>query len=313
EPDQEGLFMRLALESCADMNDFEELLRNSSGKWGIDANFGVLDAEGNAAYYETGYYNYTKFDVNDPVVAPKGFIVRTNFSVSGKGDKGQGYIRYDATNKLFEAQEKLSVEFILKEATRNMNHGALSTDIGNMKLPKVFEDETLVAFQDYIVRYWSASVLIVQGVLPGEDPKNTILWPIMGFPLTAMATPVFFSSGAELPEVITTETTEAPFLSTASLKLKNELFPVLYDDKENYIDVAKLKNRKNTGYYQILMDKEIKILEKVEEIRANPTDKSILEYYDWLDNYVSNVYEDLLPCEPMKYDLPRCDDEKICK
>ncbi len=313
EPDQEGLFMRLALESCADMNDFEELLRNSSGKWGIDANFGVLDAEGNAAYYETGYYNYTKFDVNDPVVAPKGFIVRTNFSVSGKGDKGQGYIRYDATNKLFEAQEKLSVEFILKEATRNMNHGALSTDIGNMKLPKVFEDETLVAFQDYIVRYWSASVLIVQGVLPGEDPKNTILWPIMGFPLTAMATPVFFSSGAELPEVITTETTEAPFLSTASLKLKNELFPVLYDDKENYIDVAKLKNRKNTGYYQILMDKEIKILEKVEEIRANPTDKSILEYYDWLDNYVSNVYKDLLPCEPLKYDLPRCDDEKICK
>lgn len=313
EPDQEGLFMRLALESCADMNDFEELLRNSSGKWGIDANFGVLDAEGNAAYYETGYYNYTKFDVNDPAVAPKGFIVRTNFSVTGKGDKGQGYIRYDATNKLFEAQEKLSMEFILREATRNMDHGALSTDIGNMKLPKTAEDETLVAFQDYIVRYWSASVLIVQGVLPGEDPKNTILWPIMGFPLTAMATPVFFSSGAELPEVITTETTEAPFLPTASLKLKNELFPVPYDDKENYIDVAKLKNRKNTGYYQILMDKEIKILKKVEEIRTNPTDKSILEYYDWLDNYVSNVYEDLLPCEPMKYDLPGCDDEKICK
>ncbi|MEA3392927.1 MAG: hypothetical protein U9Q91_08105, partial [Candidatus Marinimicrobia bacterium] len=251
--------------------------------------------------------------VNDPAVAPKGFIVRTNFSVTGKGDKGQGYIRYDATNKLFEAQEKLSMEFILREATRNMDHGALSTDIGNMKLPKTAEDETLVAFQDYIVRYWSASVLIVQGVLPGEDPKNTILWPIMGFPLTAMATPVFFSSGAELPEVITTETTEAPFLPTASLKLKNELFPVPYDDKENYIDVAKLKNRKNTGYYQILMDKEIKILKKVEEIRTNPTDKSILEYYDWLDNYVSNVYEDLLPCEPMKYDLPGCDDEKICK
>ena len=85
--------MRLALETCADLNDFEDLLRRSSGKWGIEANFGVLDADGNVAYYETGYYDFTKFDVNDPAVAPKGYIVRTNFSVTGRGDKGQGYIR----------------------------------------------------------------------------------------------------------------------------------------------------------------------------------------------------------------------------
>ena len=195
ESDQEGLFMRKALETCANMADFEDFLDRSSGKWGVEANFGIMDAEGNAAYYETGYYDYTKFDVNDPTVAPKGYIVRTNFSVTGKGDKGQGYIRYDATNKLFDEQEKLSIDFILEEASRNLDHGALSTDIANMKLPKNFEDKTLVAFQDYIVRYWSASVLVVQGVLSGEDPKNTMLWPVMGFPLTAMATPVFFSSG----------------------------------------------------------------------------------------------------------------------
>lgn len=313
DPDQEGLFMRLALESCADMNDFEELLRNSSGKWGIDANFGVLDADGNAAYYETGYYNYTKFDVNDPAVAPKGYIVRTNFSVTGKGDKGQGYIRYDATNKLFEAQEKLSMEFILREATRNMDHGALSTDIGNMKLPKTAEDETLVAFQDYIVRYRSASVLIVQGVLPGEDPKNTMLWPVMGFPLTAMVTPVFFSSGHDLPYVITTDTEETPYLANAAMKLKDELFPVEHDDKENYINVAKLKNRKGKGYLQEIMKAEAVILKKAKEVRDDQTEKTILDYYNWLDNYVVEVYDKLLPCEPLKYDLPKCDDEKICK
>ena len=104
EPDEEGKFMRLALETCANLGDFEDLLHRSSGGWGIAANFGAIDAEGHAAYYETGYYDYTKFDVNDPEVAPRGYLVRTNFSVTGKGEKGQGYIRYDATNVLFEKQ-----------------------------------------------------------------------------------------------------------------------------------------------------------------------------------------------------------------
>jgi acyl-CoA:6-aminopenicillanic acid acyl transferase len=313
ESDQEGLFMRKALETCANMADFEDLLHRSSGKWGIEANFGIIDAQGNAAYYETGYYDYTKFDVNDPTVAPKGYLVRTNFSVTGKGDKGQGYIRYDATNKLFEAQEKLSVEFILNEAARNMDHGALNTDIANMKLPKNFDDKTLVAFQDYIVRYWSASVLVVQGVLPGEDPKNTMLWPVMGFPLTAMATPVFFSSGENLPQVVTTDSKESPYLTNAAIKLKDELFPVGHDDTENYMDVAKLKNRKGNGYFQEITKAEKVIIAKAKEAKKSNSKAAISDYYKWLDNYVLESYDKLLPCEPLRTDLPRCDDEKVCK
>ena len=205
------------------------------------------------------------------------------------------------------------MEFILSQATRNMDHGALSTDIGNMKLPKSSDDKTMVAFQDYIVRYWSASVLIIQGVLPGEDPKNSMLWPVMGFPLTAMATPVFFSSGHDLPKVITTDSEEAPYLTNAALKLKDELFPVGHDDKENYMDVSKLKNRKGNGYFQEIMKAEEVILTKAKEVRDNQTKEAILDYYNWLDNYIVEVYDKLLPCEPMKYDLPRCNDEKVCK
>jgi len=313
EPDQEGLFMRKALETCADMKDFEDLLSRSSGKWGIEANFGIIDAAGHAAYYETGYYDYTKFDVNDPDVAPKGYIVRTNFSVTGKGDKGQGYIRYDATNKLFEEQKKLSVDFILNEASRNLDHGVLKRDLSNMKLPKNSNDETLVAFQDYIVRYWSASVLVVQGVLPGEDPKNTMLWPIMGFPLTAMTTPVFFFSGNDLPYIITTDTKEAPYLVQAALKLKNNLFPVGHDDTENYIDVAKLKNRKGDGYFQEVMKAEKAIIAKAKEARNSNSKEAIADYYKWLDNYVVEVYDKILPCEPLRNDLPHSSDEKVCK
>lgn len=311
EDDQEGLFMRLALETCATLEDFEQLLTVSSGKWGIAANFGAIDAQGNAAYYETGYYEFTKFDANDPETAPDGYLIRTNFSFTGKGDNGVGYIRFDATKKLFSEQDEFSVDFILNEATRNLDHGLLQEDIGNMKLPRNFDDKTMVDFQDYIVRYSSASVLVVQGVLPGEEPKKTMLWPIVGFPLTTMATPVFF--GEELPEVITTNTPEAPFLPAASLKLKQELFPVKNDDHKNYIDVAKLKNRKKTGYQQILMDAEKKIIDKVKNIDSNSDKEVIKEYYNWLDHYVFEVYEKLLPDEKIKCDLPRCGDEKVCE
>jgi len=311
EDDQEGLFMRLALETCANTSDFEQLLTVSSGKWGVAANFGVIDAEGNAAYYETGYYDYTKFDVNDPETAPDGYLIRTNFSQTGKGDNGVGYIRFDATTDLFETQDKFSVEFILDEATRNMDHGLLNKDIANMKLPKNFNDKTMIDFQDYTVRYSSASVLVIQGVLPGDDPQRSILWPIVGFPLTAMITPVLY--GEALPEMITTDTKEAPFLPTASLKLKNELFPVEFDDKENYIDVAKLKNRKHTGYRQVLAEAEKMIYVKFEELGPAPSKKMIEDYYHWLDVYISQVYEPLLPEETIKCDLPRCGDEKVCE
>ncbi|MBN2780650.1 MAG: hypothetical protein JXR21_01655, partial [Candidatus Marinimicrobia bacterium] len=42
--DQEGLLMRLALETCSSVDEFETLLRGSAGEWGIAANFGVIDA-----------------------------------------------------------------------------------------------------------------------------------------------------------------------------------------------------------------------------------------------------------------------------
>ena len=294
EDDREGLFMRLALERCAGVDDFEQLLKNISGKWGIDANFGVIDAQGNAAYFETGYYNYTKYDVNDLETAPNGYLIRTNFSVSGGESKGEGYIRHEATHRLFKEQDKLSVEFIIKEATRNMDHGVLKDHIGNMKLPRDKTDKTLVAFQDYIVRYWSASVLVIQGVKQDEDPQKTMLWPIMGFPLTAMVTPVFYASHNSLPAVISSGNGSIPFMAEASMTLKAELFPVQHDDHENYIDAAKLKNRKKTGVMQIMMKKENEIIRRARAIQATQKPEEIQEYYRWLDSYVRSVYQELL-------------------
>ncbi len=99
--DREGLVMKQALQTCATIEDFEELLRNLPKPLGVEANFGVIDAKGGAAYYETGNFDFKKFDVNDPIIAPFGYIIRTNFSFTGDRKEDYGLIRYQTAEELF--------------------------------------------------------------------------------------------------------------------------------------------------------------------------------------------------------------------
>ena len=77
---ENGIFMKRALGVCADVADFERLLNETNGKRNVGANFGVIDAKGNACFFETRNSSYVKFDANDPRVAPQGYIVRTNYA-----------------------------------------------------------------------------------------------------------------------------------------------------------------------------------------------------------------------------------------
>ena len=50
--DKEGILMYRALEICTCLNDFENLLDSLPKPLGVEANFGIIDAAGEAAYYE---------------------------------------------------------------------------------------------------------------------------------------------------------------------------------------------------------------------------------------------------------------------
>ncbi len=80
---------------------------------GVEANFGVIDANGGAAYYETDNFKFIKYDANDPSVAPNGYLIRTNFSVAQR----IRYIRY-ATAENQTKKEKLSFEFLINDVPR---------------------------------------------------------------------------------------------------------------------------------------------------------------------------------------------------
>ena len=85
EMDKEGVVMRMALERCATVDEFEQLLKSIPQPRGVEANFGVIDADGNGAYFETGNYTLVKYDLKD---APDGILMRTNYSYSGRVDDG---------------------------------------------------------------------------------------------------------------------------------------------------------------------------------------------------------------------------------
>ncbi len=68
--DQKGVgnggLMKRALETCKTVADFEALLEatNATGR-STTANYGVIDALGGAAMFETGPNTFSKFDAND--------------------------------------------------------------------------------------------------------------------------------------------------------------------------------------------------------------------------------------------------------
>ena len=124
--------MYRALEICANLADFEVFLDTLTRPMGVEANFGVIDALGGAAYYEVNNHSWVKIDVNDPSVAPGGYLVYTNFSYTGRINEGMGYMRYQTATALFQKQAALSgftPRWIFEEVSRSFYHAFLGMDL----------------------------------------------------------------------------------------------------------------------------------------------------------------------------------------
>ncbi len=52
----EGRLMKEALQNCADIDEFEAFLKQLEKPVRLEANFGVIDAKGGAAYFELGNF-----------------------------------------------------------------------------------------------------------------------------------------------------------------------------------------------------------------------------------------------------------------
>lgn len=170
--DQEGRVMALALSKCRSLADFENLLAELPKPMGVQANFGVVDALGAAAYYETDDFSFTKYDVGDSIV------IRTNFSFSGEKDKGAGYIRYLAAEKLLGEVNEISPEYLVDTVSSSFYHGLIGRDMA---------EDAYVNDRDFIPRKISTASIAIECVNPGQEPSEIRAYGKLGYPPLARA------------------------------------------------------------------------------------------------------------------------------
>ena len=292
--DLEGKIMKMALEQCGTLEDFEKMLIELPKPLGVEANFGVIDANGGASYYEVDNFNFIKYDANDPEVAPNGYLIRTNFSFAGKENKGYGYIRYETASEIFARKYedgKISFEFLINDVPRCLIHSFTKTDL-TKNLPEKAENK-FVNFRDYIPRYFTSTAIVVQGVMENESPSLTTMWSILGFPLTSVIIPVWLLDDGSMPKILqANETNNAPLCDFA-LKLKDRIFSKQNDASENYLNLAELMNKENSGVRQKLIPIEEEILSKAKERLSNWRKSEINQteakiFYNWIDENVLN-------------------------
>lgn len=161
----EGIIMKRALQICRTVDDFEAYIKSLPQPNGLEANFGVIDAEGGAAYFEVHDYGYTRFDVEDTV---RGYLVRSNYSMTGREGEGRGYDRFViATSKMVAHEDGFTPEWIID---------ALGRDPA-------------------ISRKTTVSCMVIEGVTP-EDPKNaSVVWCAPGYTPAAFAIPAWVAAG----------------------------------------------------------------------------------------------------------------------
>jgi len=271
---------------------------------GVDTNFGVIDAFGGAAYFETGHYSFSKLDANDPAAAPYGYLIRTNHSFTGPIDKGHGYIRYSTANEalyMAVAMKRYDPQYLISNISRNLYHSLTGTNLRN-ELPGDSQKEKLVNFEDFIPRNSSASAICIAGVKAGEDPSATIMWTLTGFPLSTVVVPVWLTEGKNLPYVVSMKTDlHSPLCDAASI-LKDKCFPVKRGSGLKYLNLSALMNRDNNGILQLLEPVENEIYRRAGRLIAStagkkPGEKEILNFYKWLDEYIPASYKSLFDIE----------------
>lgn len=231
--DREGYVMAQALETCRSVGDFETLLNNLPKPMGVRTCFGVLDAEGNGAYFETDDYNFVRFDLSD---APDGILIRTNYAYSGTPDEGMGYIRHQ------------NVEHLLADAIKDgtitptsLTDGVSCSFYNSMLGYDVLATDAHMAVdQDFVPRRSTTASIAIEGILPGEPVDSIVMWAKMAYP---PCTPTVRVGLRNIPEEATATPGHAHCrLAEEAAALKEKVFCIRRGSGPHYISLDALRN-----------------------------------------------------------------------
>lgn len=224
-----------ALAWCETLQEFENMLDRLPKPMGIEANFGVIDAYGGAAYYEVNNFTWQKYDIND---TPEGYLIRSNYSFSGREGEGQGYVRYDNAKNIINDRlkegKKIDTRFVMDSLSRNFYQSELGIN-------PISEGFDYYVDKDFIPRRSTVSVSIVQGVNPGEDRSLAVMWCALGYPPVSQIVPLMVCAGKVIPaDMRATEKNVNSAACIRALKRKKEVFKI-NNDGAAYVDFRQMQ------------------------------------------------------------------------
>jgi hypothetical protein len=291
-----GAFMKLALGVCATVRDFEDLLLREKGKWDLAANFGIIDAEGGACFFEARRDSFVRFDTKDPRVAPFGAIVRTNFAFTSPDPlRGGGFIRFERIGHIIEAagpQKRIDARFILREASRDLVNEKLHSDPLAAPLPDDPAAPLYVQTNETIDRNSSVSALVFEGAPSPDKAYLATMWALLGQPVTGVAVPVW-PAARRVPEVTTGPQT-AP-LNDAARAIAAYLYPDRRGRMYQYLNVNRLRTHGGEGVLAKLFRIEDHAMERAAAKRAewSAAKPSAAEMADFQESVAAEAYRAL--------------------
>ena len=251
--DKEGELMSLALRTCASVDDFARLLDELPKPLGVEANFGAIDALGNGAYFETNNHSYKRFDLAD---APEGYIVRTNYSHSGRPGEGYGFTREkDALHLLDGAakQKTVTPELLTETLSRSFYNATLGRDLS--------AEKGMVVDEGFIPRYKTTATVVVEGCRPLESldtieipliEEEYIMWTALGYPPCAEIVPVWVTPDGVDEGLRGLQPGGTSAYGNKAKALRDKVFRSKGGEKEKYIDMGMLFKEDGSGISQTL-------------------------------------------------------------
>jgi hypothetical protein len=300
--DREGVLMYQALAECRNLSDFEAFLDRYPRPMRVEANFGAIDAEGGAAYYEVNNARWIKVDANDPRIAPQGYLVYTNFSYTGRFNEGMGYIRHQTATDIISRQaplKNITPQWIFNHLSRSYYHSLMGIDLLDAEFSPA-RTSGWVYDQDFIPRKITSASLVIQGVKPGENPEMTTLWTLLGYPPLGIAVPMWVKAGDRQPALLlrTSSSDHAPACDWA-LALKRRIFPLDRGNGPKYLHFNRIYNPSGTGYMQQLAPFEENVFqscrETIEQWRRQGIDRQqLFELNASLEIRIKEAYASLM-------------------
>ncbi len=288
--DLEGFIMADALRTCRTVADFERYLEANLGPdLGSLANFGVIDADGNARLLEV--YNHG-IEVHDPLRTPERYMVVTNFARTGEPDQGAGYLRFDRASELFATlpEGAIRAEHILTTLSRDVGHTLLDHPESLSELASLDPSEgRWITTKDCINKSYTSAAVVLVGRTPGEPGSRATMWVVPGEPITAVALPLWVEAGSSPAPLSSGD--EAP-LWRESARIKSLARPFQIREKETYLNLTRVDNSADTGFWPTLRDAEQEIFRDTEELLAgNPTPAELEQFQDNMAAKVLAVME----------------------